>query len=428
MENLILQVLLYLLFYVLPSFLGIFSLINLIFIFILVLMAFSRPKSKQRSYYPNFTVVIPAYNEEKNIASCLDSVLALDYDKRKLEIICVDDASEDDTLKVIRKYAKKYKNINLLISTHEGKSLANNKGVEFAKNEIILLLDADMYLETSFLKNIAHKFKDRKVACAFGPILISPTKKLIDYYQAIEYCYMNLVRISFTKIFGYPMWFCCPAVCFRKNALRKLGGFENDTLTEDLDITFKLFGSRYKVVYAEEAVATTLPVNSLASVIKQRMRWYYGGIQNLIKHRKRFNLASLLMLYVFFSFYLWLLNSIIMFLNFSFTISSLAIKEPTSALNYFAKTGTIAGPLLAFQHLEFLQQNPIQYAYLTIGILLLLLIGFSILKIGKEVNLGTIFAFFTYFTYIGFLQMCFILSFLKYSRPRSSNPVFIKEG
>src|SRR3989344_775679 len=77
----------------------------LVFIFsVFVVSRFFRHKIKK--FEPNVSVVIPAYNEEKNIEECVDSVFNSDYPKEKMEIIVVDDGSKDKTLRLLKKYKK----------------------------------------------------------------------------------------------------------------------------------------------------------------------------------------------------------------------------------------------------------------------------------------------------------------------------------
>lgn len=104
------------------------------------------------------SVIIPAYNEESDIADCLKSLKEQSY--KNFEIIVVDDGSTDNTLEII----KKFKNITVLKQNHKGPGLARNLGARNAEGEILVFIDADMTFDKDYLKNlIAPILKDKEI-------------------------------------------------------------------------------------------------------------------------------------------------------------------------------------------------------------------------------------------------------------------------
>ncbi|MEM5793041.1 MAG: glycosyltransferase [Candidatus Aenigmatarchaeota archaeon] len=99
--------------------------------------------------YPKVSVIIPAYNEEDVIEDCLKSVTSLDYPKKKLEIILIDDGSTDKTVEK----AKKFK-IKIIKGPHKGVGVARNLGIKKSKGELILFVDADQRVERKLLKKM----------------------------------------------------------------------------------------------------------------------------------------------------------------------------------------------------------------------------------------------------------------------------------
>ncbi|GAG18984.1 unnamed protein product, partial [marine sediment metagenome] len=105
------------------------------------------------------SIIIPAYNEEKNIDNVLQSATSLDYPKDKLEIILIDDGSTDNTLEKAEKY-----NIKILKGTHEGVGVSRNLGWRESNGEIIFFLDADQTINKGFLKKMIPCFSKPIIA------------------------------------------------------------------------------------------------------------------------------------------------------------------------------------------------------------------------------------------------------------------------
>src|SRR3989344_5087806 len=127
------------------------------FLFFVVLLAMLK-KERYKEFEPKISVIIPAYNEETRIKNCLDSILTSSYKKDKIEIIVVDDGSTDNTLEVLKNYG-----IKVLKQEHLGKSKALNKGILVAKNEFVLVIDADTKIDKDFIKEMVRPFSDKKV-------------------------------------------------------------------------------------------------------------------------------------------------------------------------------------------------------------------------------------------------------------------------
>ncbi|MDD5193378.1 MAG: glycosyltransferase family A protein [Candidatus Nanoarchaeia archaeon] len=97
---------------------------------------------------PKISIVIPVYNEEKDIEDCINSLKKQSY--KKIEIIIVDDGSTDNTLEVL----KKFKKIIIINGEHKGPGFSRNLGAQKANGEILIFIDADMTFEIDYLKNL----------------------------------------------------------------------------------------------------------------------------------------------------------------------------------------------------------------------------------------------------------------------------------
>jgi glycosyltransferase involved in cell wall biosynthesis len=172
--------------------------------------------------------IIPTLNEEKWIEDTLKSIKRQTY--KNYEIIIVDSHSQDNTLKIAGKYTNK-----IIECDRKGPGFARNRGVEIAKGEILVFLDADTLLESRFVEKINHIFlADSIVVC--GPEIKTFDGNILhNFLLKLYYITQNLLKkIDMTII---------PTICLacKKEEFFKLGGFnENFVNCEDLDLSFRL--------------------------------------------------------------------------------------------------------------------------------------------------------------------------------------------
>ena len=133
----------------------------------------SSPEDK--GYKPKLSVVIPAYNEAKEIPKCIESILALNYPKDKIEIIVVDDGSKDNTLEIAQGYEKI--GVKVFTKKNEGTAAATkNYGIKKATGDIIATLDGDSYVHPEAVNNMINYFNDDSVMHAVTAITLSSLK------------------------------------------------------------------------------------------------------------------------------------------------------------------------------------------------------------------------------------------------------------
>lgn len=231
------------------------------------------------------SVIIAAFNEEKVIHSTLRSVLDTDY-QGALEVIVVDDGSKDRTTEIVEAYAADDSRIRLIRQSNQGKAVALQNGIENARNEYLVMLDADTQFTPATISNLIVLLEDKAVGAVSGHAKVgNGTSKLAPRFQALEYtCGFNLDRRA------YDVWNCITVApgavsAYRKSAIIEAGGISNDTLAEDTDLTLQLHRIGYEIRYTSKAVAWTEAPETFRSLVKQRKRWAFGTIQCLWKHR-----------------------------------------------------------------------------------------------------------------------------------------------
>lgn len=198
------------------------------------------------------SVIIPTYNEEKNIGRCLKSLDTQTVPRGEFEVIVVDGKSDDRTVKVAKKYADK-----VIQQKGEGVGGARNDGVMISKGSIIACTDADCVLPKTWIERIQKNFKKETIVAVYGllkPIDIlenmeNKTKKteaklvkLKIEYKKIKYktsfFFSNLFMIL-TPIFGYHH--LCAANCaFDRESFLKVGGYKPLKYLDDIDIDSRL--------------------------------------------------------------------------------------------------------------------------------------------------------------------------------------------
>ena len=271
----------------------IFFLLFLFLMFICVATIFSFfQKSKFQEYEPKVSVVVPCYNEENNITSCLDSIYASDYPLKKIEVIVVNDGSIDQTLRILEDNKNRYINFKIINAKHNGKTESLNLGVKNASCEIIFTVDADTLINKNTLKLLVQPFSDERVGATNGSCIVRNKKSILGMFQNIEYHYNNLIRYSLSSLFKEGIWFYGAFACYRKNVLEKVGYFKKDSMTEDADIALEIYSAGYKTINVHNAFGNVLAPSSLKGLIKQRTRWWIGVLQALKKNKKLFSVKS----------------------------------------------------------------------------------------------------------------------------------------
>jgi cellulose synthase/poly-beta-1,6-N-acetylglucosamine synthase-like glycosyltransferase/peptidoglycan/xylan/chitin deacetylase (PgdA/CDA1 family) len=230
------------------------------------------------------SVVIPAYNEEAVIASTVKRVLDSRY--HRLNVIVVDDGSQDATTTVLQREFGNDPRVSLICVPNGGKATALNVGIAAAKSEIIVALDADTQFEIDTVPRLVRWFIDPEVGAVAGNAKVGNRINVITRWQALEYIVaQNLERRALAAIGNFTV---VPGAvgAWRKSAIEAVGGFGTSTLAEDQDLTISLQEHGYEVVFDSSAIAWTEAPTTFRGLAKQRFRWAYGTLQCLWKYRR----------------------------------------------------------------------------------------------------------------------------------------------
>lgn len=235
------------------------------------------------------TVVIAAHNEEAVIVRTLESIRRSTY--RSFEVLVADDASGDLTGRLVRDYQLRHPEMDLRIvrmKKNVGKGAALNAALRrHARGQFVMTLDADSIIRRDAIKNALSYFEDPHVAGVAANVQIMEETTALGILQRFE----HMIGYRSKKL--YSLLNCefvvgGVASTYRMRVLRKVDFYDTDTLTEDIGLSAKitnLGNRRFRLVYGADVVAKTEGVHTFRALAKQRYRWKYGSIQNLIKYR-----------------------------------------------------------------------------------------------------------------------------------------------
>ena len=270
--------------------LSVFGLYRLVMIYLYFRHRRNRPQPKGHfRELPVVTVQLPVYNEYYVIERLIRSVCALDYPADRLEIQVLDD-STDDTREVAAALVEEYRSRGIQIEhlcrrdRRDFKAGALAEGLKRARGDLVAIFDADFVPEPDFLQHVVHYFTDPGVGLVqarWG--FINERFSRLTRVQAIFLNGHFILEHTARNRSGRFFNFNGTAGIWRKAAIQDAGGWQGDTLTEDLDLSYRAQMRGWRFVYLPEVVAPSeLPVeiNALKS---QQSRWSRGMSQCALK-------------------------------------------------------------------------------------------------------------------------------------------------
>jgi len=242
---------------------------------------------------PKVTIMVPAYNEEKVIANTLSNILDFDYPDEKMQILVINPSSKDKTAEIARQVvSQSKKNVQVIDATndfeHHGKPRALNYGLKYATGEIIVIYDADSRVDKMAVKYLASYLAAHpNVAMAFGMRRAVNPHSLFARLAYFESLSQQLLTEAAPPREGQKFLFSPGTnVAIRRSVLEKLGGWDDNALTEDFELSVRLHASGHKIEYVNAALAYEEVPEKFRVWLAQRTRWARGGNHVFLKSLK----------------------------------------------------------------------------------------------------------------------------------------------
>lgn len=243
------------------------------------------PQVINENYKPFVTIMIPSHNEEGVITKTVENILTIDYEN--YEVIVIDDRSEDNTANVIKELEKKYDNVTALIRDKDafpGKSAVLNDALAWAKGEAILVFDADARIEPDFLSKLIPHLEPADVgAVQARKVIINKDYNLLTRCQNNEYTLDAHFQIGRDAVKG-AVELRGNGELIKRTALDDIGGWNNETITDDLDMSTQLHIKGWDVRFCPEAIVREEGIIYLMPLYRQRRRWLEGSIRRYLEH------------------------------------------------------------------------------------------------------------------------------------------------
>ncbi|HVS79494.1 MAG TPA: glycosyltransferase [Candidatus Paceibacterota bacterium] len=236
--------------------------------------------------HPTVTIMVPVWNEEKTVSGTVNSLLALDYPKDKLSVLVVDDGSTDGTWEVLQSFTGNPQ-VKIAKKPNGGKYTALNYGLERSDSEFVGCLDADSFVDPQALNEIMPFFDDPKVMSVVPSIKVHNPTSVIQLIQKVEYAWGIFIRKVLSLIDALYVT-PGPLSIFRRDVFKNLGPYRHAHNTEDLELALRMQANNYKIVNAHRAYVYTVAPKTLKKLYKQRLRWTYGFLKNIIEYKRLF--------------------------------------------------------------------------------------------------------------------------------------------
>ena len=267
---------------------GIYSVLSL-----LLTIGLMKKSQIRSNYEPRVSIVIPARNEEGNIERCLSSLEELEYPRDKLEIVVVDDHSDDNTASIVQSFSKRNPIISLVSLSggnpaerdESGKIASLARGYHFSSGEIVLQTDADCVVPPRWIRSMVSRFEDG--------VGIVGGMTILDMFHRINTCFTQMQSLDWMYLLGVgagASGIDIPLSCFgnnlsvRRAAYEGIGGYDSIpfTFTEDFALFQAITRSGWNAAYSleEDSLIRSLPPKTFRAFLNQRLRWAFGGIKS----------------------------------------------------------------------------------------------------------------------------------------------------
>jgi biofilm PGA synthesis N-glycosyltransferase PgaC len=243
--------------------------------------------------YPPVAILVPCHNEEENIRDTISQLARNTYPD--FEILAINDGSTDGTGRILAEMAGTIDRLRVItLERNLGKAMALRAGAMASRAEFLMCVDADALLEPDALHwMMPHFVNGARVAAVTGNPRVLNKRGLLSRIQVGEFsAIVGMVKRGQRDI-GRIFTVSGVHVCFRRRALQDVGYWSPETVTEDIDISWKLQLRYWDIRYEPRALTWIVVPETLRGLWRQRLRWARGGVEAALKYAHLFKSWSL---------------------------------------------------------------------------------------------------------------------------------------
>jgi 1,2-diacylglycerol 3-beta-glucosyltransferase len=235
---------------------------------------------------PFVSLLVPARDEERVIEATLRNLARLDYHaggRRRFELVVIDDGSSDGTPQILRRLKRE---LGLRVvrppAAGRGKAAALSAGTLRARGPLLAVFDADARVAADALQRLVAALDGPRVGGAQGRRrFYNAGENLLTRMQDDEFSIIQTCLQRAREAGGAFVTFAGNGLLVRRDALQAAGGWNDLALTEDIDLSVRLYLAGYRIRYCDDAVVWEEAVASLPALLRQRTRWFEGAMRCL---------------------------------------------------------------------------------------------------------------------------------------------------
>lgn len=234
--------------------------------------------------YPSIDIFVALHNEEKVIAGTIENLLALNYPNYIIYLI--NDRSTDSTQEILDRYTSKFpekiKAFHRNDENSTGKAAGLNYAIRHSEGELLAVFDADARVDSKFLLKMVPYLDDNSTAAVQSQKrILNSTANYLTKLQENEFCLDNYFQCGKDAING-NVELRGNGLIVKRHVLEKIGLWDEQTLTDDLELSTRLSLNGWKIRFCPEAIVLEQAPLDMKSLIKQRRRWAEGSLRRLL--------------------------------------------------------------------------------------------------------------------------------------------------
>jgi len=233
---------------------------------------------------PFVSIIIPCRNEEKFIEKCINSIIANDYPKNKLEVLIVDGRSEDKTRNIVKKYLVKYRFLKILDNPSKIASSALNIGIRKSRGKIIMRMDAHCIYEKDYISKCVKYLEKFDADCVGGLWITLPSNdSVLSWSIALSLSSPFGVGDSYFRIGSKKRRYVdtVPFGCYRREVFDRIGFFDEELVrNQDDEFNFRLLKNKGRILLCPDIVSYYYARDTLNKL--WRMYFQYGYFKPLV--------------------------------------------------------------------------------------------------------------------------------------------------